>query len=309
MVYLNQQLSITSDRLHGCLSNIAYDNNLPMSPVMHVQNRLLWEAGTKDSNLFKDRIKIHRGPYAFGVCEKLSIKCAHFLMVHEPFDLALSSYDYCKSNPFNEMCRVFRSKSVSLREWILQQRGALFHQILFSPELCSQEKLRKFKYMLASQSSIVTNPDHENPCWYRQKLLLGKALSDQDVGHITDYIVSHLSDWFAVIGITDDVEHSLLMFEKALQLPFTKCQSVHQKHHEISSSHVNNNRVNPSKVKDDDYEKGSNEYNADRFNKKEELEGLRDDYRIQEAMLPDMKIYKEAKRLFHIQKQMFLNKV
>ncbi|OWF39538.1 uncharacterized protein LOC110464920 [Mizuhopecten yessoensis] len=299
IVFLQQEFASADKLLHTCLSNISYDKDLPMSPVMHVQNRLLWNAGTKDSLAFKERIKVHRGPYSFGACDKINVKCAHFIMVHDPFELAMSSYEFCKADPYHEKCTAFQSKSVSLREWILLQKGALFYQLLFSPEMCSQDKSRQLKYLQKSQlNSTIHDQDQRNPCWYRQKLLLGQALSDTDIGHITDFIVNHLSDWFAVIGLGADVDSSLEMFEKAFELPFTKCLKS-----DSGNDLNNNNSYNRASHTESEEDEPSDDYDDD------DTLDLRDDFRIQEAMLPDLKIYKEARRLFHIQQQILLNKV
>ncbi|XP_033727154.1 uncharacterized protein LOC117316601 [Pecten maximus] len=304
IVFLQQEFATADSLLHTCLSNISYANNLSMSPVMHVQNRLLWDAGTKDSMMFKERIKVHRGPYSFGACDNINIKCAHFIMVHEPFELAMSSYEFCKANPSHEKCSVFQSKSVSLREWVLLQKGALFHQLLFSSEMCSQDKSQHLTNLHKSQlNSTLHDHDQKNPCWYRQKLLLGQALSDTDISHITDYIVSHLSDWFAVIGLGSDVNNSLLMFEKALELPFTKCRKGSNDNTADSDNNNTYNNDNQKTSEEDDEPSDDNEDMDD------ETLDLRDDYRVQEAMIPDLRIYKEAKRLFNIQQQILLNKV
>ncbi|XP_060066868.1 uncharacterized protein LOC132547130 [Ylistrum balloti] len=303
IVFLQQEFATSDSLLHTCLSNISYDNDLSMSPVMHVQNRLLWESGTKDSVSFKERIKVHRGPYSFGACDKINIKCAHFIMMHDPFEIATSGYEFCKANPFHEKCTVFQSKSVSLREWILLQKGALLYQLLFSPEMCSYDKSKQLKYLHISQmNSTLRDQDQKNPCWYRQKLLLGQALSDTDIGHITDYIVSHLSEWFAVIGLGTDVDNSLLMFEKAFELPFTKCNQRNNNNGDDSSYNQSYNKDNQVVSEADDTPDEDDDMEDDMID-------LRDDYRVQEALLPDLKIYREAKRLFHIQQQILLNRL
>ncbi|XP_069106196.1 uncharacterized protein [Argopecten irradians] len=291
LVFLQQEFSKEDGLVHTCLSNIAYTKDLPMSPLMHVQNRLLWDAGTKDSMKFKEGMKIHRGPYSFGACDNLNTRCAHFILMHDPLTLAISGYDFCNVNPHHERCYLFLSQSISLKEWILLQKGALFYHLLFTPEMCSHEKSKHFKY-LHKQNSTSYAQDQRNPCWYRQKLMLGEALSDTDVSDITSYMVKHLSDWFAVVGLASDVESSLLMFEKAFDLPFTKC-------HRKRNSDVNNTTYQKSNGN------RSNKENTDGDNRIH----LRDDKDVQEAMLPDLIIYKEAKRLFHIQQQILLNKV
>lgn len=283
-----------------CLNNMSFTFDLPMSPLMDIQNRMLWDAGHPDTNSFKDHIKIHRGRYSFGMCENLQQKCAYFMLVRDPFARAVSSYKNCRNVPnFDEQCLALNANSVSLKEWILEQGSVLFNQIVFSPHFCSENKYVDFN-LTNLDKKFISNVD-KIPCWYKQQLILNKKLTPSDKKHITNYIIDNLEKWFSAIGLFEELRVSLKLFENVLNLPFTKCDDASQIKSKIEDNIITNSARSNRDQSDNDVTKTNENI--------EDEDDLLDDEYVTEALSSDYRIYKEAKRIFHIQKQVLFNTV
>lgn len=274
----------------NCLNNLSYTKNMAMSPVMNSKTRLLWDAGNPDTVTFQNRISIHRGGYAFGVCEKLHRNCHYFTMFRDPFDTMVSLYQHCLDIGTHEYCSLLKSKFVSLRDWIIENSGLLLNQFLYSSHICLAHRL---------DSSTETL---KYPCWHRQKME-NDRLTDKEKENVANYIARNLRRWFSVIGEFEKCDESIMaMFEHALGETFSKCSSnrnVRSFQEETMMTNKAHLLSNEDRLSDDD---DSEEYEDD-------IDMLRDDFYVQRALSPSNTIYAEAKRVFNIQRQILYNKL
>ncbi|KAL5013463.1 hypothetical protein ScPMuIL_007733 [Solemya velum] len=275
-----------------CLRNISMENNLPMSPLMDVDNVVIWESGDGDANIYREFMKIHRGRYSFGMCEKLKTPCSYFFMMRDPFERAVSSYYYCKSALGDELCSAINANRVSLRKWILEQGSILFRQVLFSSKFCV-DRNDTFPFTPTNEDLVNKN---NLPCWYKENIILEKLLDPGELKLVTNYVVSNLNKWFSVVGMVEKFEESMELFEHVFKLPFSKCNNRH-KSETNGDVRVLTNRVS-----------NQNSRRSDWLNPEEDdPEFLKNDVYIRDALLPDYAIYKEVKRIFSIQKQFYFN--
>lgn len=272
----------------SCLNNISYTKNMAMSPLMNSKNRLLWDTGNPDTVSFQNRINIHRGGYAFGVCEKLQQDCHYFTLFRDPLETMLSMYDHCVNVGTHEFCSILKSKFVSRRDWIIENGGLMLNHFLYSSHLC------------VAQHSDSSTDVFKNPCWLQQKLKIDR-LTETEKDHVANYIARNLRRWFSVIGLFEEFKESLSMFEYALGENLTKCPSKKESsstfEEEIQMTNKAHLLSNEERAFDD------NEAFED------DVDMLRDDYYVQKALMPAYTIYSEAKRVFHFQRQILYNKM
>ncbi|XP_061178394.1 uncharacterized protein LOC133187029 isoform X2 [Saccostrea echinata] len=271
-----------------CLNNLSYAKNMAMSPLMNSKNRLLWDTGNPNTVSFQNRIDIHRGTFAFGLCEKLQRKCRYFTFFRDPFESMVSLYNHCLKSGTHEFCLQVKSKSLCLRDWIIENGGLLLNQFLYSSHLCFSHH---------SNSSADAS---KYPCWHRQNLENDK-LSDNEKGHVANYIARNLRQWFSVIGLFERFEESLSMFDFALGGPFRQCSSKRKVNSTFEEEIQKTNKAHL--LSEDDRQIDYNEEYED------EMDILRDDFYVQRALSPAYTIYAEAKRIFKFQRQILYNKL
>ncbi|XP_046547417.1 uncharacterized protein LOC124257414 [Haliotis rubra] len=281
-------------RVIECLREISIKKHIAMSPLMTSKNRLLWERGEDNLEKFRHRLKFHSGRYVFGVCEKVDSPCSYFLLLREPMQQAISSYEYCKETYEDEICQGFNANKMTLREWILNQGSVLFHQLMLNINFCASDRTFNFNFTLP-EGFLFEKKDM--PCWMKQKIFLDK-LSSTDLSHAVNYIISHLQSWFAVIGLLDDPQGSLEVFEKVYKLPFTKCKHFDRKE-TLSESHHGSFDNSANSV----YQRQSDIYDEN------DPYTLSDDVYVRKALSADYRIYKAALKIYHMQKQTLSNRI
>jgi hypothetical protein len=272
----------------SCLNNLSYAKNMAMSPLMNSKNRLLWDTGNPDTVSFQNDIDIHRGTFAFGVCEKLQQKCHYITLFRDPFESMVSLYNHCENIGAHEFCSLFKTKAFSLREWIIENGGMLLNQFLYSSHLCLTHH--------TNTSSDVA----KYPCWHQQNLENDK-LTDAEKGHAANYIARNLRRWFSVIGLFEKIEESLSLFEHAFGESFTKCTSTRNLNLTFEKEIQKTNKAHL--LSNDDRQVDYNEEYED------EIDMLRDDFYVQRALSPSYIIYSEAKRIYNFQRQVMYNKL
>ncbi len=264
-----------------CMEDIAERKSLASSPVMGSDDRFEWDNKHGLNSDFRDKLKFHRGQYSFGMCNELDRDCSHFTLLRDPMERAQSSYEYCKQAYGDEMCKVVNANDMTLRQWVIHHGSLTFQQMVFQSQWC--HLVNKSEPKVVSQA----------PCWYRHKRQLDK-LTGYDYKHLVEYVVNNMEKWFSVIGIYEDLNNSLLMFEHVYNLPFSKCQNL--KKFDDSNSNINDNRSNRKKTRGGSYDDNDPEY-------------LKYDYEVQQALDADWKIYKKARKIFQLQKQILLNRL
>lgn len=291
LVFIHHPRSGGQNIIH-CLNNISYSNDLAMSPLMTSENRLLWESRKSVSNTFRNKFKIHRGMYTVGMCQNLNQKCSYMILLRDPLQRSISSHKHCCKSPRDEICGLRDARETPLRDWIISEGNVLLKHFLLSPKFCEVDIIEKYNISIDITKHIS--------CWTKSNLILDNLIKNYKT-QVTNFIVENLHKFISVIGLTKEFDLSLKMFEASFKLPFSKCNFVNQertrREKELNSNRaLSGNRVhqtvdeNLSSEEDDDY-------------------SFEDDLEIQEALFSDYEIFKEAKRIFHIQKQFLLNSV
>lgn len=273
-----------------CLNNISYSNDLSLSPLMTGENRLLWES--RNSNSFGKKFQIHRGVHTMGMCQNLDHKCSYIMFIRDPLQRSISSHKHCTVSPNDEICGSRNAREISLRDWIISEGSVLLKHFLMSPTFCESNSHEKYNISLDVSKHIS--------CWAKSNLILD-SLIEQHKTYLTNFIVENLQKIISVIGLTEEFKMSLQMFESSFKLPFSKC-SVENREQTRKEKELNSNRSFSENnviavANDNEFDEEDEDYN------------LSDDIDIQEALSSDYAIYKEAKRIFHIQKQFLLNSV
>ncbi|XP_064652816.1 uncharacterized protein LOC135503258 isoform X2 [Lineus longissimus] len=267
--------------LRECMETIALQRSLAMSPVLTDSGRRDWENGVGTGNdALKNRVDIHRGNFAFGVCDTVTKPCSYFIMMREPWLRALSSYRYCKTALADEWCSGENANKMSLREWIVHQGSVLFRLLIYSSHFCHSLDG-------GATSTNKTNNRHL-PCWFVQKQRIAD-LTNSDKHTILDYVLENLEKWFSVIGIYEEFEDSIKLFEETLTWPMTMCRSLQPRKYSFSSRERRENSV--------------------LFLPETEVASLKEDPAVKAALEADEKIYKKAKSIFSRQRQILFNKV
>ena len=287
VVFLHHHRS-AGTAMKECLNRIARNNSFAMSPVMGSDDRVDWEEHVSRDGANRNRFKLHRGQFTFGLCGVLQKDCSYFTILRDPMDRAVSSYQYCQHAFGDEMCKFSNANEMTLRQWILHQGSLLFQQLLFRPQWCQQAAGNGTK---RERYESVVDPD-KVPCWIRHKTQLA-GIPESHTTNLVGYIVNNLDRWFAAIGLFEELENSLKLFEHIYRLPFTKCTNFKNTN---KDAEIFDNRSNRKKSRDGFYDDNDPEY-------------LKYDYEVQQALAPDRRIYKEAKKIFRLQRQMFFNKL
>ncbi|XP_013400337.1 uncharacterized protein LOC106166348 [Lingula anatina] len=285
-----------------CIKKIVEKKQLSVSDFVDSEARAEWERRNNRGNLDKtdQDFKFHVGDFTFGLCQgRGKEKCAYFITIEDPFQRAIRTYELCKRERSHPVCSLLDAKKVTLLQWTVHHGNYLLHQLSFHGNYCDanvENIPHKYKH--------VTDKE-DLPCWFKQKLKMEENISDADFFHLTSFIVRNLEKWFAAVGLQEDLENSGKIFQHVLQLPFTKCfsEKVKNAKSQVDFSHDddNNNRVNrkPKRtlVPEDEGYDYENDPNV-----------LRYDFRIEKALEADKLIYKQAQRIFRLQKQRLLNK-
>ena len=273
--------------IRDCLETIGEQQRFGLSPNMVSNQRRLWDAHEVYAGEVRNKLKIHRGQYSFGICDGIQRNCSYFTLLRDPMERAISSYYYCQHSLGDEMCRVLNANHLTLRDWVIHQGSLLFQQILFQANICDLEpKLDRF-HEHHSEDLIDSKT---MPCWFKHKLYI-EQLPMEEQHSLIRYIANNLHRWFAVIGLYDEMDSSLQMLEHIYRLPFRQCENFKQ-----IESNTEDNRSNRKKRKSGSYDDFDPEF-------------LKYDYEVQRALMPDYKIYHAAKRIFRRQIQVFSNKL
>jgi hypothetical protein len=283
VVFMHQPRA-AGNAVSECMESIALQRSLAMSPVLTDTGRQDWDNGIGTGNkALKDRVDIHRGNFAFGLCDSVTKPCSYLIMIRDPWLRALSSYRYCKTALGDEWCSGGNANKMTLHDWIIHQGSVLFRLLLYSSHFCHS----------GDGGVTSANKTHSNtrhlPCWFIQKQKIAD-LKKSERDAVLDYVIENLEKWFSVIGIYEEFEDTVKLFEETLTWPMTMCRSLQPKDSlKFNSRHRGQNSV--------------------LFLPETEVAALKEDSAIVAALEPDVKIYKEAKSIFSRQRQILFNKV
>ena len=163
---------------------------------MHTDNVLLWIHVLSEST--RNNYQYIEGPNVMGICDTVPTNqpCSYYLLLRDPIDRAVSTYFYCKVERDDQLCATNQTDAslVDIKKWVIHQRNFLFAQLTFDIRYCNMSRLQQ----------------QQLPCWYRQRTLMEEMNVDQRL----EFVLNDLVDRFAVIGMLDRFEESLVMFGK-----------------------------------------------------------------------------------------------
>lgn len=239
---------------------------------MHTDSVLLW-THLLNKNA-RNNYQYIEGPNTMGICDTVLNEqpCSYYLLLRDPFDRALSTYFYCKVEKDDLLCasNQMDANKAHIKEWAIHQRSFLFAQLTFDIHYCNMSRLQQ----------------QQLPCWYRQRAMM----EETDLQERLKFVLSDLVHRFAVIGMLERFQQSLVMFEKVYGLNFTQCAQ--------KKENSMNERLSQS----------SNSQIVQQISQREQLLlQLRNDPDVQQAMRYDLAIYKKAKEIFLKQRQVMLH--
>ena len=163
---------------------------------MHTDYVLLWIHVLSEST--RNNYQYIEGPNVMGICDTVpnTQPCSYYLLLRDPIDRAVSTYFYCKVERDDQLCATDQTDAskVDIKTWVIHQRSFLFAQLTFDIRYCNMSRRQQQRL----------------PCWYRQRTLMEETNLDQRL----EFVLRDLVDRFAVIGMLDRFEESLVMFEE-----------------------------------------------------------------------------------------------
>lgn len=223
------------------------------STVSEVQENLL--------NNISSPNDYYMGDSVMGICDHVTNRdCSYFTMMRDPYDRAISHYLFCQSGRGGQT----PSCNTTLIQYTLSQCSLYFRQMT-SRMLCSHSN---GDTQSGSQTWICdskpTSIDH---------LHLNREKREQ----VLHYFLDNLDKIFTVIGLTEEFETSLRMFQKIYEEPF---EMICRGNHANAGSYLEGN-------KDDIQEEYRKQLMAN------------DD--ITRCLHEDIKLYEKATEIFQIQ--------
>lgn len=232
----------------------------------------------------------YMGGYSFGICDALhnGRPCSYFTMVRNPYERVISCYFFCQRSSKDQLCTALNAANVTLKEWALHQGSYFFNQILLHPHVCQGTFDQYFKLDGIQHNFWYGDP----PCWFKQKVILGHYLTSEQENILLDYVLDHLEQWFASIGIIEEFDLSLGMFQHIYGLPFKDdCVGKH-----FQTGKYKKRKKNAT----------TNEEQVDRDQMIQQLKAeLQADPEVRRALHADLVIYEKAKEIFDKQKEVY----
>ncbi|PIK52749.1 hypothetical protein BSL78_10382 [Apostichopus japonicus] len=232
----------------------------------------------------------YMGGYSFGICDALhnGRPCSYFTMVRNPYERIISCYFFCQRSSKDQLCTALNAANVTLKEWALHQGSYFFNQILLHPHVCQGTFDQYFKLDGIQHNFWYGDP----PCWFKQKVILGHYLTSEQENILLDYVLDHLEQWFASIGIIEEFDLSLGMFQHIYGLPFKDdCVGKH-----FQTGKYKKRKKNVT----------TNEEQVDRDQMIQQLKAeLQADPEVRRALHADLVIYDKAKEIFDKQKEVY----
>ena len=294
VVFIHQHRS-PSRYIVRCLSNITNTKQQYLITEWHEKGQHITDNKFSSKPEHQQRT-LHFGPFVMGLCDKFHYGgCSYVSVFQEPMSRAVSSYYHCQSSQArssDELCQTLDARDVTLRDWILVQGSLTFQQLVLDTPWCRQFDSPTENFSVDGSTLTVASID-DWPCWLKRRHFLSQLPS----GHyskILDYVLDHLDQWLGVVGLAEDWRTTIGIIEQVYKLPLTECSGLTSLPADAIDQHSN-------RVKRDNRQSGYyDEYDP---------EYLRYDYFVRQALDADMKIYKKAKQIFNVQRQMIYNQI
>ncbi|XP_063960720.1 uncharacterized protein LOC135155496 [Lytechinus pictus] len=219
------------------------------------------------------------GPCTLGICEYLKNRpCSYFSMVREPVSRLVSSYLFCKQN--GTQCNQ-SSVNVSLDAWALSWGSFLFRSLImhFQRYIPLKAAANRFQNWSADFRLFAKGLQQKYPNLVTSNALQ-YSMTPSERRALLDHCLANLENWFAVIGLTEEFDTSLELFQEVYKLPFPKYYR---------------GVINAGQIK-----KGLDSSEIERMK-----DSLRNNPHIMDALYEDIQIYQKAKEIMINQKLAF----
>ncbi|XP_041470842.1 uncharacterized protein LOC121420320 [Lytechinus variegatus] len=280
-MHLNKAAGTTTKT---CLSMMSKTRPNPKPVVTVSEARARIQTDIKNGKLKYD---ILMGDYSFGICDAVGNKsCSYFTILRDPYERLLSSFSYCKRAK-DQLCEGLNPWEADLKRWAVHQGSYFFRQLLMKPWFCGANP----EYAKQGLDGIPHSKGRtfsNTPCWFRQKVILKRALTSGQMDILLQYCVEHLEEWFTMIGLTEQYDLTLRMLEKVYHLPFQKTCGRSQLNKSDYRNVARSRRISK--------EKSVVEWKRN----------LKEDPEVYEALRADIVIYEKAKEIFKRQSLAFL---
>lgn len=220
----------------------------------------------------------YMGDSTLGICDygQQPRPCSYFTMLREPYERAVSLYYFCQDG--GNGCS---QSNKSLEEFVLRTCSTFFHQLTVSFS-CRESKDRNCRISQVCQK------------WRCNSTFARSNIPRDQMDTLLQYVIDHLDRIFAVIGLLNEYDLSLELFEDTFGLKFANtCRTLH-------------------------HNKGSYLYREDASSDDEKLsqnilietavKRLRKNEAIRKCLRADETIYQRAKEIFEIQKNELLKR-
>ncbi|KAJ8038626.1 hypothetical protein HOLleu_16098 [Holothuria leucospilota] len=254
--------------LKKCLMTISEKENKKLIPFMTTDNRLDIEVGLLSGVYNWKSVDLAAGSVSMGICQNIDTprrRCAYYTIVREPYDRIISHYFFCKGGGVTSLpCH-----NKTIEEYVMDVGSLFFRQLLFQVRCVRRRPEKTVEYRCFRNLS---------------------AENIEDIDELTNYLVGKLESFFAVIGLTEEYDTSLVLFQDVFKFQFyDDCRGLKFNTAPIASSN--------SAVKQ-----------RHELEKAEVKKRLLANEEIRRVLRPDVLLYEKAKEIFQQQKQLYMSK-
>lgn len=265
--------------IKDCIVEMCRDLHIPTSFIddgnwVETFTKYEIEAGTPNRTIFRGL-----GPYYYSICEYVRDRpCSYFTMVREPVSRLVSGYLSCQQS--GAACDK-SSVNVSLDAWALHWGSLLFNTIFlhFQKHFPFKGAGNCFQHQSAEFRVFAKELQHKYPSIVTGNRL-GYRMTSAERQAFLSYCLENLENRFAVIGLIEEFNTSVDLYQEVYRLPFRDylhgAKNMGRVKQEMDPSTIN-------KMKE--------EIRANPF--------------IMEALYEDIKIYEKAQEIMKLQKQAF----
>ncbi|XP_071838644.1 uncharacterized protein [Apostichopus japonicus] len=218
--------------------------------------------------------KYYMGDSTLGICDYATPQpCTYFTVLREPYDRVISHYYFCKDGGES-----YPPCNTTLEEFVLNSCSLFFRQttVRFN---CLYDQSNE----ACSTNSTCSLPWHCNATEVHVDNL---EITENQRQAILDYVIGHLDKMFGVIGILEEFETSMKLFQDTFGLPFNdQCSETHH------NAGLYTYRERENRTRNKEIEKS-----------KQRLKGNRD---VRRCLREDEKIYEKATEIFKLQKEKY----
>ncbi|KAJ8040265.1 hypothetical protein HOLleu_14501 [Holothuria leucospilota] len=261
--------------LKRCLSEILeYQNKEPV--LVTNANRAAVEEKILNGVSESKPNDVFVGAATFGICENLApTTCAYFTILRDPYERMISHYMFCRNGGETGL----QCHNSTIEEYAISIGSLLFTHIT--------------AHMLCKKSCVSPNDDCENgtdgSAWRCERLY--SSIYDVRRRSVLGYVIKNLDRFFAVIGLFEEYETSLALFQETFGLPLSDvCNGIH----------ANEGTYPDVQGSNEDIGQQRRRY-IDEMKRK-----LKANDTVRNNIEADVKIYERAREIFYKQKQIYI---